>query len=239
VIHEGAAYCASSRAISCGSITWTTPSSVRRKSRKLPTLGFECRTPDPLMMCLQVRPTPLSAAAQRLLRLQALRPPAFHDVRAGEVDGSPSQSSWCVACAPSAAGAHGDVTLASPGALIAVKTNDWMPVMVATGVLGWLLLEVIGALYRRRLDERTVWHRRCTQTPPTTRSERQRFGARFRVRFRISNCCLRSTDSATTERAPPGPASRGDGLDQVKNEDGQVAHWTILPRRHSLKMFVI
>src|SRR5262245_41746 len=35
-----------------------------------------------------------------------------------------------------------------------------------------------------------------------------RLGARFRVRSRISNCCLRSTDSATTGRAPPGPARR-------------------------------
>src|SRR5262249_57994972 len=36
---------------------------------------------------------------------------------------------------------------------------------------------------------------------------RRRLGARFRVRLRMSNCCLRSTDSATTDRAPPGPAS--------------------------------
>ena len=39
-------------------------------------------------------------------------------------------------------------------------------------------------------------------------SVRRRFSARFRVRLTISNCCLRSTDSATTERAPPGPTSR-------------------------------
>jgi hypothetical protein len=32
-------------------------------------------------------------------------------------------------------------------------------------------------------------------------------GERFRERLRISSCCLTSTDSATTERAPPGPAS--------------------------------
>src|SRR6266851_1089255 len=30
----------------------------------------------------------------------------------------------------------------------------------------------------------------------------------FRERLRITSCCLTSTDSATTERAPPGPASR-------------------------------
>src|SRR5713101_3065963 len=33
-------------------------------------------------------------------------------------------------------------------------------------------------------------------------------GDRFRERLRISSWCLTSTDSATTERTPPGPASR-------------------------------
>lgn len=36
----------------------------------------------------------------------------------------------------------------------------------------------------------------------------QRFGERCRDRFRISSWCLTSTDSATTARVPPGPASR-------------------------------
>src|SRR3989442_7142134 len=44
--------------------------------------------------------------------------------------------------------------------------------------------------------------------PATTRSEGRRLGDRFRERLRISSWCLTSTDSATTERAPPGPASR-------------------------------
>jgi hypothetical protein len=44
--------------------------------------------------------------------------------------------------------------------------------------------------------------------PETTRSEARRFGDRFRERLRISSWCLTSPDSATTERAPPGPASR-------------------------------
>jgi hypothetical protein len=47
-----------------------------------------------------------------------------------------------------------------------------------------------------------------THRPATTRSEGRRFGDRFRDRLRISSWCLTSTDSATTERAPPGPASR-------------------------------
>jgi hypothetical protein len=33
-------------------------------------------------------------------------------------------------------------------------------------------------------------------------------GERYREKFRIRSCCLTRTDSATTERAPPGPASR-------------------------------
>src|SRR6266571_6745023 len=44
--------------------------------------------------------------------------------------------------------------------------------------------------------------------PATARSERRRLGDRFRERLRISRWCLTSTDSAITERAPPGPASR-------------------------------
>jgi hypothetical protein len=42
----------------------------------------------------------------------------------------------------------------------------------------------------------------------TTRSARRRLGARRLERLRISSCCLTSTDSATTARTPPGPASR-------------------------------
>ncbi len=49
---------------------------------------------------------------------------------------------------------------------------------------------------------------RGAHTPAMMRSARRRLGERFRDRLRISSCCLRSTDSATTERAPPGPASR-------------------------------
>jgi len=49
---------------------------------------------------------------------------------------------------------------------------------------------------------------RSAHTPASMRSERRRRGDRFRERLRISSCCLRSRDSATTERAPPGPANR-------------------------------
>jgi len=40
------------------------------------------------------------------------------------------------------------------------------------------------------------------------RSEKHRLGDRCRERLRIRSCCLTRTDSATTERAPPGPKSR-------------------------------
>ena len=49
---------------------------------------------------------------------------------------------------------------------------------------------------------------RSAHRPVTTRSESRRVGDRLRARLRISSWCLTSTDSATTERAPPGPASR-------------------------------
>ena len=44
--------------------------------------------------------------------------------------------------------------------------------------------------------------------PATRRSELRRLGDRCRKRWRIRSCCLTRTDSATTERMPPGPASR-------------------------------
>jgi hypothetical protein len=53
--------------------------------------------------------------------------------------------------------------------------------------------------------------------PATTRSEGRRLGDRFRERLRISSWCLTSTDSATTERAPPGPASRATGASRCRN----------------------
>src|SRR4030095_1614639 len=44
--------------------------------------------------------------------------------------------------------------------------------------------------------------------PVISLSATRRLGERCRERFRIRSCCLTRTDSATTERAPPGPASR-------------------------------
>src|SRR5215831_903560 len=44
--------------------------------------------------------------------------------------------------------------------------------------------------------------------PATMRSEDRRLGARFRPRFRIRSCCRIKTDSATTQRRPPGVPSR-------------------------------
>ena len=53
--------------------------------------------------------------------------------------------------------------------------------------------------------------------PATTRSEARSLGDRFRERLRISSWCLTSTDSATTERAPPGPASRATVASRCRN----------------------
>ena len=49
---------------------------------------------------------------------------------------------------------------------------------------------------------------RRAHKPATRRSEVRRFGDRCRERLRIKSCCLTRTDSATTERMPPGPKSR-------------------------------
>jgi hypothetical protein len=50
------------------------------------------------------------------------------------------------------------------------------------------------------------------------RSETRRVGDRFRDRLRISSWCLTSTDSATRERAPPGPASRATVANGCRKE---------------------
>ena len=56
------------------------------------------------------------------------------------------------------------------------------------------------------------------------RSEARRFGARFRPRFRIRTWCRINTDSATTERIPPGRASRITVTINMKKKDENVAH---------------
>ena len=63
-------------------------------------------------------------------------------------------------------------------------------------------------------------------TPATMRSARRRLGARRRERFRISNWCLTKTDSATTARAPPGPASRATVARRWRNRTtkSRIAH---------------
>ena len=72
----------------------------------------------------------------------------------------------------------------------------------------FLFLRVLWRFHRVE-DFRTIAERRRREgfmnkehNPATNRSVTRRFGARFRERFRISSCCLRRTDSATTERTP-------------------------------------
>jgi hypothetical protein len=38
------------------------------------------------------------------------------------------------------------------------------------------------------------------------------------------------TDSATTERTPPGPKSRGKSSDDMDKKDDEIAHLSILAR---------
>src|SRR5947199_10754016 len=54
--------------------------------------------------------------------------------------------------------------------------------------------------------------------PAMMRSEARRFGDRFRPRFRIRTWCRIKTDSATTERSPPGRPSLSEA----------VSDWAIL-----------
>lgn len=54
---------------------------------------------------------------------------------------------------------------------------------------------------------RRVERIRPAQNPPMTRSIGRRFGVLTRDRLRINSWCLSRSDSATTERAPPGRRS--------------------------------
>jgi hypothetical protein len=67
---------------------------------------------------------------------------------------------------------------------------------------------------------------RSAHTPATTRSERRRLGERLRERLRIRTWCLRSTDSATTDRAA-GTSQPGDRRQQMQKQDGEITHRTI------------
>ena len=71
---------------------------------------------------------------------------------------------------------------------------------------------------------------RSAQTPATMRSPRRRWGARFRERLRMSSCCLTSTDSATTERAPPGPTSWATVAIRCRNSTARSRMHVSVPR---------
>src|SRR5438034_10941025 len=71
----------------------------------------------------------------------------------------------------------------------------------------WRLKRVEGLRTMAEWIRRGVRTRRAHK-PATRRSEVRRFGDRCRERLRIKSCCLTRTDSATTERMPPGPKSR-------------------------------
>ena len=71
---------------------------------------------------------------------------------------------------------------------------------------------------------------RRAHKPATRRSEVRRFGDRCRERLRIKSCCLTRTDSATTERMPPGPKSRARVAMSMNEKDDELAHLSILAR---------
>src|SRR5882724_9404175 len=71
----------------------------------------------------------------------------------------------------------------------------------------WRLRRVEGFRTMAERIRRGVRTRRAHK-PAMRRSETRRLGDRCRERLRIRSCCLTRTDSATTERTPPGPKSR-------------------------------
>src|SRR6266571_9463096 len=71
----------------------------------------------------------------------------------------------------------------------------------------WRLKRVEGFRTMAERIRRGVRTRRAHK-PAMRRSETRRLGDRCRERLRIRSCCLTRTDSATTERKPPGPRSR-------------------------------
>ena len=95
--------------------------------------------------------------------------------------------------------------------------GPWGPVRRRVGANSQRYLRVRRARWNSRIvDGLSTIAERITRagrmnsahTPARIRSDAQRFGARCRVRFRMSSCCLTKTDSATTDRRPPGPISR-------------------------------
>ena len=60
----------------------------------------------------------------------------------------------------------------------------------------------------RRSGSKSSRYGSRAQTLAIRRSLSRRHGDRFLERLRIISCCFRSSDSATTARTPPGPASR-------------------------------
>ena len=104
-------------------------------------------------------------------------------------------------------------TMASTSAL----DGPWGPVRRRVGENSQRYLRVRRARWNSRIvDGLSTIAERITRagrmnsahTPARIRSDAQRFGARCRERFRMSSCCLTKTDSATTDRRPPGPISR-------------------------------
>jgi hypothetical protein len=91
----------------------------------------------------------------------------------------------------------------------------------------WSLKRVEGF---RTIADRTsrLGRMNSAHMPATMRSAQWRLGERFRDRLKISSCCLTSRDSATTARAPPGPASRATVARRWRNRTTSSRMCTIL-----------
>src|SRR5262249_40995592 len=78
--------------------------------------------------------------------------------------------------------------------------------------------------FKATADRKTRSGRISSVHKPTIISEARRLGARFRPRFRIKIWCRIKTDSATTERSPPGRRSRMTVDDGMQKKSENVAH---------------
>ena len=91
----------------------------------------------------------------------------------------------------------------------------------------WWRLKRVEGLRTMAERIRRAGRMRRAHKPATRRSEVRRFGDRCRERLRIRSCCLTRTDSATTERKPPGPRSNSSRI------GGLRAEWVSPPSRES------
>jgi hypothetical protein len=85
---------------------------------------------------------------------------------------------------------------------------------------------------------RRVGRTKSAIQPARMRSDAHRFGDRGLGRFTIRSWCLRRSDSATMERAPPGPSKRARVAMKWIKRTTQIAHHRIVAGRGILRNLV-